>query len=90
MEKNKKIYNFEVEILHVGQQGRYQDSRYHYIVKNNCEQDWAENVILDFCQFLHKSYEKKDAPNWAAPIRNTFRKIADRTWEYDVTESYTD
>jgi len=86
---NKKIYNFEVETLHSGQQGRYRDSRYHYIIKNNCEIDWAENVIWDFCQFLHKSY-KKDPPNWASPVCTKFEKISDRTWEYDVTEAYTD
>jgi hypothetical protein len=83
-------YNFEVETLHAGQLGRYKDSEYHYIIRDNNETQYSEYVIWDFCQFIKKSHKKTDMPNWASPRCVVFKKINDNSWEYKVTEAYTD
>lgn len=85
-----RTYNFEVETVQAGQLGRYQDSEYHYIIRDKNETPYSEHIIWNFCQFIRKSYKKADAPNWASPVCVFLKQINNNTWEYKVKEAYTD
>jgi hypothetical protein len=86
---NKQIW--EIECLQAGQPRAYADSEYKYVIQNNGEVEYAENVFKDLCTKFIYPVKPMDDPDrcWASPTW-TLTKINNRKYQYNVTVPFTD
>jgi hypothetical protein len=82
--------SLNVNILRAGQSGPYTDSIYHYRIFDNSKIEFDQIFILRFCtDFLRPAKSKKEGQlYWDKTY--SFEKISDRTYDYIVTEPFTD
>lgn len=92
-------YQFEVTRIESGQRKKYGGSFGKYIIKNNCEIDYAESVVQSFCMgFVDPAITKNERDRRLAKgdhdagwlnMCTGFKKIGDREYEYTTEQRST-
>jgi hypothetical protein len=82
---------FEIDCIQAGQPRPYADSEYVYIIKNNSEIEYTQNVIERLCTSFVYTVKPKSDPTYCYFDGSwTLTKIDNRTFKYHVTQPFTD